>query len=149
MIDISTQIRELIDEIEPLLHQMPAKEVRVSPNQGGWSKKEIIGHLIDSATNNHHRIVRGVQNLALAFPPYDQNRWVEIQRYNEIPWTDLVELFCQYNRHLCRVIDKIPQESLKNLCNIGREEPVSLEFVIEDYLRHLRYHIDTIITRKA
>ena len=63
MSDISKQTRELIDKIEHLLMQMPAEAVRMSPNQGGWSSKEIIGHLIDSAVNNHHRFVCGVQTF--------------------------------------------------------------------------------------
>jgi hypothetical protein len=148
MLKISTQISELIDEIEPLLKQMTDEEVRKSIKEGGWSKKQILGHLIDSAANNHQRIVRGIQNQALAFPTYDQDQWVTIHDYNEVPWIDLVELFCRYNRHLCRVIEKMPGKALQNPCNIGKDEPVTLEFVIKDYLRHLRHHIDTIVVRK-
>jgi hypothetical protein len=148
MMEISAEISGLIDEIEPLLKQMTDKEARESIKEGGWSKKQILGHLIDSAANNHQRVVRGIQNQALAFPTYDQDQWVTIHGYNEVPWVDLVELFCRYNRHLCRVIEKMPGEALRNPCNIGRDEPVILEFIIKDYLRHLRHHIDTIVVRK-
>ena len=148
MMEVSTEISELIDEIEPLLKQMTDKEVRKSIKEGGWSKKQILGHLIDSAANNHQRVVRGIQNQALAFPTYDQDQWVTIHGYNAVPWIELVELFCRYNQHLCRVIAKVPGEALRNPCNIGRDEPVTLEFVIKDYLRHLRHHIDTIVVRK-
>lgn len=148
MLEISTEISELVDQIEPLLKQMTDDEVIMNIKEGGWSKKQIVGHLIDSAANNHQRIVRGIQNQALAFPVYDQDQWVAIHDYNGVPWIDLVELFCRYNRHLCRVIEKMPGETLRNPCNIGKEEPVTLEFVIKDYLRHFRHHIDTIVVRK-
>ena len=148
MMEISAEISGLIDEIEPLLKQMTDKEARESIKEGGWSKKQILGHLIDSAANNHQRVVRGIQNQALAFPTYDQDQWVTIHGYSAVPWIELVELFCRYKRHLCRVIAKVPVEALRNPCNIGRDEPVTLEFVITDYLRHLRHHIDTIVVRK-
>jgi hypothetical protein len=71
--------------------------------------------------------------------------WVEVQRYNEMNWTDLIELFSQYDLHLCRVIDSLPAEVLNNPCNIGKVNPVTLEFVIEDYLRHLGHHIKQLL----
>ena len=114
------------------------------PKSSSWSKKEILGHLIDSAANNHQRIVRGIQNIAIDFPQYQADGWVTAQRYNEADWSDLIELFCWYNLHLCYVIEGIPEESLKNPCNIGEEEPVTLEFIVTGYLRHLKHHLDKI-----
>ena len=110
-----------------------------------WTRKQVLGHLIDSAANNHQRIVRAALNAALDFPPYQQNAWVEIQRYNEPCWFDLVDLFVLNNLHLCRVIDGLPEEALNNPCSIGRAEPVTLQFVIDDYLRHLKLHIAQIL----
>jgi hypothetical protein len=141
----SEQIREIIAAAKPELLKIPPEIASKKLSPDTWSKKEILGHLIDSASNNHQRFVRAAQNIAGDFPTYNQNRWVEVQRYNEMNWIDLVEFFSQYNLHLCQVIDSLPTEVLKNPCNIGKENPVTLEFVIEDYLRHLGHHIKQIL----
>lgn len=141
----SEKIHEIIVATKPELLKIPPEVASKKRGPDTWSKKEILGHLIDSASNNHQRFVRAAQNIAGDFPTYDQNRWVEVQRYNEANWSGLVELFSQYNLHLCRVIDSLPLEALNNPCNIGKENPVTLEFVIEDYLRHLRHHVEQIL----
>lgn len=142
---VSNQIRELIVKAKPqLLKILPdAATQRVTPES--WSKQEILGHLIDSAANNHQRFVRGAHNAAADFPPYQQTRWVEVQAYNSMNWVELVEFFTHYNFHLCRVIAALPEAILDNPCHIGQEKPVTLGFVIEDYLRHLRQHLEEIL----
>ena len=142
---VSYKIREIVSSARPELLKISPEIARKKKNPEAWSKQEILGHLIDSAANNHQRFVRGAQNAAGDFPTYNQNRWVEIQRYNEMNWVDLVELFSQINLHICRVIDFLPQEALNNPCNIGKEDPVTIKFVIKDYLRHLEHHIEQIL----
>ena len=146
---IADKIHDFIEKVKPEL-------LKISPEIAGkkagpdiWSKKEILGHLIDSAANNHQRFVRGAQNAARDFPTYNQERWVRVQCYNEMDWPGLVDLFCQYNLHLCRVIGFFPQEALDNPCNVGKKNPVTLKFVAEDYLRHLRHHIEDILEPTA
>jgi hypothetical protein len=141
----SERIREMVVAAKPQLLKIPPDDASKKLRPDTWSKKEVLGHLIDSASNNHQRFVRAAQNIAGDFPTYNQNRWVEVQRYNEMNWSDLVELFSQYNLHLCRVIELLPREVLNNPCNIGKENPVTLEFVIEDYLRHLGHHIEEML----
>lgn len=142
---VSDKIRELIITTKPELLKIPPNTTtqRITPES--WSKQEILGHLIDSAANNHQRFVRGAQNTARDFPPYQQTGWVEVQAYNTMNWVELVEFFTHYNFHLCRVIDVLPADVLDNPCNIGREKPATLGFVIEDYLRHLRQHLEEIL----
>jgi hypothetical protein len=89
--------------------------------------------------------VRGALNGAGQFPVYEQTRWVEIQGYNERDWADMVEFWMQCNLHLCQMLDRLPGEALNNPCNIGKENPVTLEFVIVDYLRHLNMHLEQIL----
>jgi hypothetical protein len=141
----SERIREIVLAAKPELLKIPPEIASKKPTPDTWSKKEILGHLIDSASNNHQRFVRGAQDIAGDFPTYNQNRWVEVQHYNDMNWADLIEFFSQYNLHICRVIESLPEEVLKNLCNIGKENPVTLEFVIEDYVRHLGHHVDQIL----
>ena len=142
---IATQIRQIVVAARPRLLELPLDDVRRKAGPADWSKQEILGHLIDSALNNHQRVVRGALNAAWDFPPYDQNRWVEIQGYNQRDWADLVDLWAQSNFHMCSMIERLPQGALDNPCNIGREAPVGLGFVVEDYLRHLNMHLGQIL----
>ena len=145
---ISKKIRETIAAAKPELLKISPEIACKKANPDTWSKKEILGHLIDSASNNHQRFIRAAQNAARDFPTYNQNRWVEVQCYNEMDWFELIDFFSQYNLHLCQVIDVLPQKALNNPCNIGKENHVTLQFVIEDYLRHLRHHIEKILGHK-
>ncbi len=139
------QIREAIAAAKLEFMKIPAEVASKKVSADTWSKNEVLGHLIDSAANNHQRVVRAAQNEALDFPPYNQILWVEVQRYNEMNWLDLVDLFVLNNLHLCRVIDGLPPEVFDHLCNVGKEKPSTLDFVVTDYLRHLRLHIAQIL----
>jgi hypothetical protein len=127
----------------------------MAPAVGKWSPKEVIGHLIDSAANNHGRFVRAQIADDLVFPGYDQDAWVKMQRYNERPWMDLVSLWRFYNTHIASVIEGIPQDRLSlprtrhNLDEIAwrtvpREQPVTLEYFIRDYVAHMKHHLAQI-----
>jgi hypothetical protein len=145
MDNFSEQIYALIASAQPGLLTISPKTASQKPGLDDWSKQEILGHLIDSALNNHQRCVRGAYNAAENFPPYDQNRWVEIQGYNERDWKELIELWALCNQHLCQVLDRLTGKELVNLCNIGKDSPVPLGFVMEDYLRHLKMHLGQIL----
>ena len=107
------------------------KEVEAKIKPDKWSKKEILGHLIDSALNNHQRCVRAGYNVADQFPAYDQNEWVHIQQYDKLSWHDLIKLWSDCNQHLCHVIECLPQETKSNLCNIGKEKFKKGIFILE------------------
>jgi hypothetical protein len=149
MKEIARQLRAVIGAVEPRLAQLNPDEVGSKPDPREWSKKEILGHLIDSAVNNHQRFVRAVYGVAADFPPYDQEAWVRIQRHNERPWPALVALWSAYNHHLSHVIECIPEDAESSLCNIGSKELVPLRFVAEDYLRHLHHHLKDILGESA
>ena len=146
MKDTVRELRKLIETVEPQLSQMDHSEVEIRPGVHEWSKKEILGHLIDSAANNHQRFVRAVQNTAAGHPTtYNQTEWVRIQRHNDRYWPSLVTLWSEYNRHLCHLIECIPGDAASNPCNIGKSETVTLEWLVTDYLRHLRLHLKDIL----
>jgi hypothetical protein len=140
----SEAIRAVVASTKPELLKISdgASGIKKSPDK--WSKKEILGHLIDSAANNHQRFVRAAQNIAAAFPTYNQNLWVDVQHYNKLNWQDLIELFAQYNLHISHVIDFLTEETLTNPVNIGKDSPVTLEYVIIDYLKHLKHHVEQL-----
>ncbi|HVN78255.1 MAG TPA: DinB family protein [Terriglobia bacterium] len=144
---IAQEIRTIVKETSELLSRMEPDEVSYKEGPNKWSKKEMLGHLIDSAANNHQRFVRASYYAAEEFPQYSQIDWVRIQQYHESEWPELVALWSAYNRHLCHVIEHLPEEAFSAPCNIGREEPVQLGFVIEDYLRHLRHHLSKLLEK--
>lgn len=114
------------------------------PAPGKWSSKEIIGHLVDSAANNHQRFVRAQQPDPLMLPPYAQDHWVGVQDYQGADWRELQELWRVYNRHLARVMRRIPREKLGVVVRIGSSDPVTLGYLVEDYVVHLKHHLAQI-----
>jgi hypothetical protein len=128
-------------------------EIRPTPNQ--WSAKEVLGHLIDSAANNHRRFVEAQLKDELVFPGYDQERWVAVQQYQQAPWLTLIALWKEYNLHLAHLIAAIPETTLKQSRSkhaldriatqkVSADTPVSLEYLIRDYFKHLQAHLDQI-----
>ena len=113
---------------------------------GSWSRKEELGHLIDSATNNHIRFVLATIDGEFRGLGYAQDQWVEAHGYREMSWQGLVELWYQYNCLLAHLIERIPGEHLDNRCVIGWDVS-TLGFIIEDYLLHMQHHIDHVLAR--
>lgn len=113
---------------------------------GHWSKKQILGHLLDSAANNHHRFVRGLIQSTVAMPGYEQNLWAAAGRYQERPWTELVAWWSAYNRHLLHMMEAVPADRLATECRIGDGEAVTLEFLMVDYVDHLKHHLGQIVS---
>jgi hypothetical protein len=134
-------LQQTIDNALPKLRAMSDAAAGEPRSPGKWSRKEIIGHLIDSASNNHQRFIRAQQVETLSFPPYEQNHWSASQHCNERPWSALVDLWHAYNSHLAHVIACIPDARLDVPCVIESDTPVTLEFLVTDYVVHLRHHL--------
>ncbi len=118
--------------------------MRSKPAPDRWSIQEILGHLLDSAANNHHRFVRAQAVEKFDFPGYEQESWVSVQGYQDGSWLDLVALWRLYNLHLARVIRRIPEKQLETICRIGSYEPVTLGYLVQDYLVHMTHHLQQI-----
>jgi len=144
MKELSDKLVRVVRSAEAILFQVPEAESNKPVLSGGWSRKQVLGHLIDSASNNHQRFVRAALQTALDFPGYDQDGCVRVQAVEEADWTLLVSLWAGYNRYLAHVIAHLPVSKLETLCRIGSDEPVTLRFLAEDYLRHLLHHLGQI-----
>ncbi len=134
----------LCTRIPPLLMEIdePAFSLKLSPVK--WSKKEIVGHLIDSATNNHQRFVRGQfeDNPAIS---YDQNKWNECSYYQQMTKGNLIDFWTNYNEHLLELIRLIPKENLQRTCTMKDGSLATLEFLIKDYVDHLEHHLRQMV----
>jgi hypothetical protein len=144
MKELSENLLSVIDAAEPKLRDISALESTRPILPGGWSRKQVIGHLIDSASNNHQRFVRAAQQASLDFPGYDQEGNVRVQAPEEADWLLLVSLWAAYNRYLAHIIARLPASKLETPCRIGSREPVTLGFIATDYLTHLNHHLRQI-----
>ena len=145
-------MKDTIDRFRSVLERATGKLARIGESEskvplapGKWSRKQILGHLIDSAANNHQRFVRAQLEPALRFPGYAQAQWVSVQNYQEETWGYLLACWAGYNRHLLHVLAQIPAEMLPRTCVIGNGQPVTLEFLAKDYVEHLEHHLRQIL----
>lgn len=140
-----SELRATIAAASTRLRAVSESESERRPRSGKWSKKELLGHLLDSASNNHQRFVRAQLDDRLAFPGYAQEAWVQTQGYQGEPWSQLVDLWTAYNLHLLHVMANARPSALGNTCTVAGGEPVSLEFLMRDYVEHLRHHLAQLL----
>ena len=158
MSSVEEELREALAASEPSLRRLSEEEASRIPAPGKWSAKQIVGHLIDSASNNHQRFVRAQFTDDLVFPGYEQEAWVSAQRYQEGSWPDLVGLWHLFNLHLARVIEAIPRSvreksrirhNLDELAwrPVPQSEVTTLEYFMRDYVAHLKHHLAQVLGR--
>lgn len=135
------RFEQVLKEQSQQLRQISEETALQRPEPAAWSAKEVLGHLLDSASNNHQRFIRGQLGHKLHSSPYDQERWVELGAYQSRAWSELVDFWLAYNHHLLHVARNIRPEFYGTEIVIGASEPVTLEFVVIDYVRHLEHHL--------
>lgn len=147
---------ETIETASTRLLEISDERSAVPRAEGKWSRKQIIGHLIDSAANNHSRFVRAQFSDDLVFPGYEQEAWVDSQHYQEKDWHELVELWKLYNRHILHIMKVIPEETRMKLRSkhnlhviasdkLSPHEPVTLDWFMRDYVDHMKKHLGQIL----
>lgn len=145
MIELANALHAEIEAAAARFHAMSESDISRVRGAGKWSKKEILGHLIDSACNNHQRFIRAQSENPFVWPGYEQDRWVCMHRYRERSWAELVDLWIALNRHVAHVIETVPLDRLETSCIIGGNDPASLEWWMRDYLRHLKHHLEQLM----
>jgi hypothetical protein len=145
--ELAQRLKQTIDTELPRLQSIREGDAGTKP-AGKWSCKEELGHLIDSASNNHLRFVRATLEPEYQGPSYDQKGSVAIHGYQDLDWSELVEFWRRYNILLVGLVARIPEQKLSTPCRVGNDQPVTLEFLIADYVSHMQHHLHHI-TRPA
>jgi hypothetical protein len=153
--EYAADLREAVERAAKNLHQMSDEDSRRPPTPGKWCPREVIGHLIDSASNNHQRFVRAQFKDDLLFDGYEQDAWVSLQKYRDAPWDELIDLWRNFNLHIARIMQSAPYDervrkrARHNLDEIAwqpvpRDEPATLDYFMSDYVGHLKHHLAQI-----
>jgi hypothetical protein len=138
------RLQWLCENIQPLLTQISNEEFNGFRGEGKWTRKQILGHLIDSAANNHQRFIRA------QFEPspvivYEQDSWNRFGHYSEMNAELLITTWVAINLFLAELIQHISPSAYGNLISMGNENHVTLAFIIEDYVTHLEHHLKQIV----
>lgn len=137
------RLEYLCNTIPPLLRTMDQHVLNEKQHLDKWSKKEIIGHLVDSAANNHQRFVRA-QFEDKPDISYDQDKWNKYNYYGQINAETIISLWTAYNKQLVELMARIPANHLRRECKLG-EKSVTLAFLISDYVEHMEHHLGQLI----
>lgn len=149
-----TTLRDLVQLVPSRLESL-SKDIEARTTPSAWSRKEELGHLLDSAANNHQRIVRAQLEDKPAMPGYEQNRWVAANAYQRRDWRELIEVWQALNRQLLAAAETVPDSSWSRTLTVAGSEPLTLQFVFDDYVAHMLHHLQHIgietadITSKA
>jgi hypothetical protein len=146
---LSRTLSALVEREGAALRAFPENQTCSRPSgPSSWSPKEELGHLIDSAANNHARFVRACIEPEFHGPKNAQDDWVSIHGYHEMPWSSIVAFWVQYNTFIAGLLARVPEDKLTTQCFIGDGEPVTLRFLIEDYMLHAQHHLDHLLRRE-
>lgn len=143
---MTEKFRNDLDQIHRTLLAIPAAIGDLPWRDGGWTRKQILGHLLDSAANNRQRFVRAAIDGQYTGPRYAQDAWVALHGYASQPWGTLLGWWEAEHEILMAVVDRIPEDKLEAQCQVGDEAPVTLRYLIEDYLNHQRWHLKQMAT---
>ncbi|MDJ1483054.1 MULTISPECIES: DinB family protein [Xanthocytophaga] len=145
MQNVADDLLTIVQQAIPLLLAVSAEQASYKPSSEKWSKKEILGHLIDSACNNQQKFVRTMAQEHLDFVGYKQNFWVSAQQYNKAEWNSLVTFWKEYNHHIAHIIAFVDPGVLSHTISIEGTGPFTLEFIMKDYVEHLKHHLKQIL----
>ena len=137
-------LRRLITEVPSRLARLPDSAAARKPSPNKWSPKEHLGHLLDSAAHHHQRLIRAQLEDNPNFPAYDRDRWVELQKYQDRDWKELIEAWRVLNRQVLGAVESAPAPAWQRTCTIAGLAPQTLQFTFEQYVDHLFHHLKHI-----
>lgn len=141
MNDIAREFWSRMETAEQKLSLISEDQARKPYRPGGWLRKELLGHLVDSACVNHVRILLAATTGSYEGPTYDQTACVNLQAYAQAPWAAILDQWRSRNTWIAETVANIPQKSLAALCKVGNDPAMRLDELIRDYLRHIEHHV--------
>ncbi|HTM15937.1 MAG TPA: DinB family protein [Terracidiphilus sp.] len=145
MTETARKFRAGLDEVHAALVSIPETIADVSWREGGWTRKQIVGHLLDSAANNRQRFVRASTEQTYSGPKYAQDSWVAAHGYAEQAWATLLAWWETEHEILISVVNRIAEDRLDTQCVVGDNAAVTLRFLIEDYVEHQKWHVKQLL----
>lgn len=144
---VTEELQQIVAEYSARISSIPEKEFSAKPLPNKWSKKEVLGHLIDSAQNNLRRFICGQYEVTPPHIIYDQDFWASANAYHSSKSQDVILLWQLINNRVCNVLNTMPADNYGKVCNTGRTETQlhSLEWLAEDYVKHMKHHLNQII----
>lgn len=125
------------------------QEISERPQPYKWSRKEILGHLCDSALNNLQRFVRAqYEEQPNTIIKYDQDQWVRLMNYQELPFEHILSFWVSLNKQIAAVWERTPENQLTNGFLLSEEQTVTLQWLIDDYVDHMEHHLNQIFGTK-
>src|ERR1022692_2195580 len=139
-----SSLRDLLQRVPGRLEKLSRETAENKPTPSTWSPKEELGHLLDSAANNHQRIVRAQLEDNPATPGYAQSAWVAVHAYQRRDWRELIELWQALNRQLLAAAEAVPDSAWSRRLTVAGSGPQTPPFVFDDYLTHMLHHLQHI-----
>ena len=146
-------MKNTINELSKIASDFSSKIDKISeelfsakPSPEKWSKKEVLGHLIDSASNNLRRFICGQYEPSPKIV-YQQDFWVMANNYQNVPKENVIQLWKLLNEQICEVLRSMPLENAGLSCDTGKDNVQlrSIQWLAEDYVKHLKHHLNQII----
>jgi DinB superfamily len=147
--EVAIRFRNNLDDVRRALLAVSSDLADVPWRPDGWTRKQIVGHLLDSAANNRQRFVRAAIDGVYTGPGYAQDAWVALHGYSSQSWDTLLRWWQAEHEMLAAIVDRIPADRMRSPCKIGEGDPVPLQFLIEDYVAHQRHHLGQITASRS
>ena len=146
---VTEELQSIVVDFVDRISSMSEKEFSAKPLPNKWSKKEVLGHLIDSAQNNMRRFICGQYESSPPHIIYDQDFWVSANAYSQANSEHVIQMWQHINDRLCDVLNTMPESNYTKVCNTGRgsEQLRTLEWLAEDYVKHMKHHLNQIIPK--
>ena len=144
---IANELRKIVNEYSSKIIAIYDQEFSAKPLPNKWSKKEVLGHLIDSAQNNLRRFVCGQYESAPPKIVYDQDYWVKANNYQQTDGKEVTAMWKLINNQIATILEAMPVSAYPKECDTGKNSVSlhSLEWLADDYVKHLKHHLNQVI----